>query len=260
VRYPRGSARQRAIPSAIGWVRLASVRGSVRTGTKRQISNARAFLIRQDDAASRHFFCDIFFPKNTSRAIVHHRPIRIGTDNGQALQQIPSPRGGRLPAGRCVSRPAPRDRGSPAADDGARRRPYRASRGLGVQRIPRIIAEMRASRETDRPAGFVSLPIARISEAMNVAAGAGRRGDGQVHRTSAATIGSRENLTARGSRPEMAPQRVEKIESAPGNGMGSEPSKPQDVVDERAPDRALRPTKGWDGSGVRGKLFLPANP
>jgi hypothetical protein len=129
-----------------------------------------------------------------------------------------------------------------------------------VQRIPRIIAEMRASRETDRPAGFVPLPIARISEAMNVAAGAGCRGDGQVHRTSAATIASRENLTARRRRPEMAPQRVEKIESAPGNGMGSEPSKPQDVVDERAVDRALRPTKGWDGSGVRGKLFLPANP
>jgi len=38
-----------------------------------------------------------------------------------------------------------------------------------VQRIPWIIAEMRASRETDPPAGFVPLPIARISEAMNVA-------------------------------------------------------------------------------------------
>ena len=27
----------------------------------------------------------------------------------------------------------------------------------------------------------------------------------------------------------MAPQRLEKIESAPGNGMGSEASNPQDV-------------------------------
>lgn len=154
MRYPRGSARQRAIPSAIGWVRLASVRGSVRTGTKRQISNARAFLIRQDDAASRHFFCDIFFPKNTSRAIVHHRPIRIGTDNGQALQQIPSPRGGRLPAGRCVSRPAPRDRGSPAADDGARRRPYRARRGASACNVFRGSSPRcgRAARPTGPPA------------------------------------------------------------------------------------------------------------
>lgn len=36
----------------------------------------------------------------------------------------------------------------------------------------------------------------------------------------------------------MAPQRLEKIESAPGNGMGSEASNPQDVVHGRAADRA----------------------
>ena len=42
------------------------------------------------------------------------------------------------------------------------------------------------------------------------------------------------------SRPEMAPQRLEKIESAPGNGMVSEASKPQDLVHGRAADRALR--------------------
>ena len=33
--------------------------------------------------------------------------------------------------------------------------------------------------------------------------------------------------------PEMAPQPLEKIESAPGNGMGSEASNPQDVVHRR---------------------------
>jgi len=38
----------------------------------------------------------------------------------------------------------------------------------------------------------------------------------------------------------MAPQRLEKIESAPGNGMGSEGSNPQDVVHGRAADP--RPT------------------
>jgi hypothetical protein len=41
-----------------------------------------------------------------------------------------------------------------------------------------------------------------------------------------------------GSRREMAPQTLEKIESAPGNGMGSEASDPQDVVHGRAADRA----------------------
>ena len=36
----------------------------------------------------------------------------------------------------------------------------------------------------------------------------------------------------------MAPQRLEKIESAPGNGMGSEASNPLDLVHGRAADRA----------------------
>ena len=36
----------------------------------------------------------------------------------------------------------------------------------------------------------------------------------------------------------MAPQRLEKIESGPGNGMASEASNPQDVVRGRAADRA----------------------
>ena len=43
--------------------------------------------------------------------------------------------------------------------------------------------------------------------------------------------------------PEMAPQRLEKIESGPGNGMVSEASKPQHLVLGRAADRALRRTK-----------------
>ena len=55
---------------------------------------------------------------------------------------------------------------------------------------------------------------------------------------SVAGIAAREGLTAKRSRPEMAPQRLEKIESAPGNGMVSEASNPQDVVHRRAADRA----------------------
>jgi hypothetical protein len=42
--------------------------------------------------------------------------------------------------------------------------------------------------------------------------------------------------------PEMATQRFEKIESAPGNGMGSEASNLQHLVRGRAADCALRPT------------------
>ena len=44
----------------------------------------------------------------------------------------------------------------------------------------------------------------------------------------------RRRLTAKRTRPEMAPQRLEKIESGPGNGMVSEASNPQDVVRGRA--------------------------
>src|ERR1700734_3107577 len=47
---------------------------------------------------------------------------------------------------------------------------------------------------------------------------------------SAAGIAGREDLTAKRSRPEMAPQRLEKIESAPGNGMVSDAWKPQHLV------------------------------
>ena len=49
-----------------------------------------------------------------------------------------------------------------------------------------------------------------------------------------------ENLAAERSRSEKAPQQLEKIESAPGNGMVSEVSKPQDLVHGRAAGRALR--------------------
>jgi hypothetical protein len=84
--------------------------------------------------------------------------------------------------------------------------------GPGVQRIRRIIAEMPARSEVDPLAGFVPL----------------RRG------VSAGSIAARANLTPRRSRSEIAPQRLEKIESRLGNCMASDASKPQDVVDERA--------------------------
>jgi hypothetical protein len=46
----------------------------------------------------------------------------------------------------------------------------------------------------------------------------------------------------------MAPQPIEKIESAPGNGMVSEASKPQHLVHGRAADRA--PTENCENAKV----------
>jgi hypothetical protein len=59
------------------------------------------------------------------------------------------------------------------------------------------------------------------------------------------------------SRPEMAPQRLEKIESGPGSGMGSEASNLHDLVHGRAADRVrLRLTRRENDEVVKGR----ANP
>ena len=55
----------------------------------------------------------------------------------------------------------------------------------------------------------------------------------------------------------MAAQGLEKIESAPGNGMGSEAANPLDLVHERAADharlRTSRETKLlWDNVAEKG--------
>ena len=76
---------------------------------------------------------------------------------------------------------------------------------------------------------------------------------------SVAGIAAREGLGANRSRSEMAPQRLENIKSALGNGSVSEASKPQDVVHGRGAHRALRLTKGR-GSGVGMRNFPPRNP
>jgi hypothetical protein len=126
---------------------------------------------------------------------------------------------------------------------------------LTARRAPQIIAEMLARRETDPPAGFAQFEIARLSKAMIVAMMQGnlQAVDRSVRLTSAIDryhgfaqaqipwardaaaqprlVG---RLTAKRTRPEMAPQRLEKIESGPGNGMVSEASNPQDVVHWRA--------------------------
>jgi hypothetical protein len=128
---------------------------------------------------------------------------------------------------------------------------------LTARRAPQIIAEMLARRETDPPAGFAQFEIARLSKAMIVAMMQGnlQAMDPSVRLTSELDryrgfaqagipappeppprrLGARQ--TAKRTRPEMAPQRLEKIESGPGNGMVSEASNPQDVVHGRAPNR-----------------------
>ena len=67
--------------------------------------------------------------------------------------------------------------------------------------------------------------------------GKGPRAHEMWLRSLSALLLCRAGPMAKRSRPEMAPQRLEKIESAPGNGMASEASNPQDLV------RGLRLTR-----------------
>jgi hypothetical protein len=157
---------------------------------------------------------------------------------------------------------------------------------LTARRPTQIIAEMLARRETDPPAGFAQFEIARLSKAMIVARTTMMQGNlhatdrwaeltselDRYHGFGQARIpappeppppprlGAR--LTAKRSRPEMAPQRLEKIESAPGNGMASEASNPQDVVHGRAADRArVRLTSRKNAeAAIQGGKFSASQP
>ena len=77
---------------------------------------------------------------------------------------------------------------------------------------------------------------------------------------SVAGIAAREADGKNGSRREMAPQRLEKIKSAPGNGMGSEASNLQYLVRGRTADRAA-PGDGLatmtSGPAARGPVSPP---
>ena len=93
-----------------------------------------------------------------------------------------------------------------------------------------------------------------LAMGLTVAGGAADGADGfalaQIPwaRDAAAPPGLAARLTAERSRREMAPQRLEKIESTPGNGMVSEASNPQDLVHRSAADCALRLSKRWAAS------------
>jgi hypothetical protein len=104
-----------------------------------------------------------------------------------------------------------------------------------LQAMDRLI---KSTSELDRYHGFA---LAQIPWAMEAApprlAAPEPRAISPSRGVSLAGIAPRDGLTAKRSRPEMAPQRLEKIESAPGNGMVSEALNPQDVVHGRAADR-----------------------
>jgi hypothetical protein len=95
---------------------------------------------------------------------------------------------------------------------------------------------MRLTSELDRYHGFAPTPIPSGPEAAPKPrlAAPESRAVSPSRGISLAGITPREGLTAKRSRPEMAPQRLEKIESAPENGMVSEALNPQDVVHGRA--------------------------
>ena len=78
-----------------------------------------------------------------------------------------------------------------------------------VDRVVKIV------RELDRYHGFAAAERRGLRDASEAPA--------QIPSELAALLAAR-------IRPQMAPQRLEKIESAPGNGMASEALDPQDVV------------------------------
>jgi hypothetical protein len=105
-----------------------------------------------------------------------------------------------------------------------------------LQAMDRLI---KLTSELDRYHGFAPAQIPRGPEALPPRLASPESSAIPPSRgVSLAGIAPREGLTAKRSRPEMAPQRLEKIESAPGNGMGSGTLNPQDVVHRRAADRA----------------------
>ena len=98
---------------------------------------------------------------------------------------------------------------------------FGAMSGTNLQAVDRVV---KIVREFDRYHGFVaaerwSLPVA--PEAPE-----------EIAPWLEARIAKR-------SRPQMAPQRLEKIESAPGNGMAPEAPEPQDMVQSATALRRL---------------------
>jgi len=165
-------------------------------------------------------------------------PTRLAADRARRLAQIAGAARPTIPAHATISRGGAPFAGGRATAGGHLDDPVRERRRRGVT----------LAAPTGREGNASPKPLRRrlIVDLFN-------RG------VSVAGIGAREGLGAKRSRPEMAPQRLEKIESALGNGSVSETSKPQDVVQGRAAHRALRLKKSGAAWEFTVKIFLPAS-
>src|SRR5271170_5979281 len=110
---------------------------------------------------------------------------------------------------------------------------------LGVSIVPAVAVGGSARSRDIRTNGCGAIAISNIAI---VFARASPAPPSQRRPPRRLVTGIAARLTAKLSRPEMAPQRLEKIESAPGNGRASEASNPQDVVHGRAAESARPPT------------------
>ena len=96
----------------------------------------------------------------------------------------------------------------------------------GPGRAPAARNSRVASRATGKFSALQSLENSQNAERISILGEPVPQAEGRAvvgllnPGASLAGIAAEEGLTARRSRPEMAPQRFEKIESAPGNGMG----------------------------------------
>jgi hypothetical protein len=140
---------------------------------------------------------------------------------------------------------------------------------VGEKRMRVLVRDILARRMPEPPAQFLAMQVSRLVEALLVSFGAmsgsnlqavdrvvkivreldryrgfaaaGRRGLPVAPEAPEEIAPWLEAYIAKRSRPQMAPQRLEKIESAPGNGMASEAPDPQDMVQSATAPRRLSP-------------------
>ncbi len=165
---------------------------------------------------------------------------------------------------------------------------------VGEKRMRALVRDILARRMPEPPAQFLAMQVSRLEEALLVSFGAMSGSNLQavdrvvkivreLDRYHGFVAAERrcglpvapeapeeiapwlEAHIAGPTRPQMAPQRPEKIESAPGNGMAPEASDPQDMVQSAtaprrpapppakllARSRRLRPTRKWQRKSSR---------
>jgi len=195
-------------------------------------------------AASRHvIFLRHFFLIKTTRAIVDHRPIRIGNRQWSSVAKIAPPRSGRrLPVGNpcAIPRAARLAIAGPAFWSGRRRGSpspisRRAPKGSAPQRTRRIIAQMLA---IDPPAGFSFHSQIRSDQ---------RSDDRRAHDDDPGRRPVAMDRTMGDSTP------LSRLRAACAGGRCGSRVAP-------APRRSPLPARDEAPVEAEGKLFLPANP